>query len=138
MGTVMADAITVGQTLPPLVKEITQRKIDAYSGVRPRSIHTDPSWAAAKGFRAPLAQGMMSTAYVSELMVGLLGEGFIQGGHMAVKFIKPVYTDDTLTVHGTVIEKTPENGATRVTVEVWVENQHGEKTMVGTASGLTT
>lgn len=55
---------------------------------------------------------------------------------MAVKFIKPVYTDDTLTVHGTVIEKTPENGVTRVTVEVWVENQQGEKTMVGTASGL--
>lgn len=71
MGTVAADTITVGQALPPLIKEITQRKIDAYSGVRPRSIHTDATWAQAKGFRAPLAQGMMSTAYVSELMVGL-------------------------------------------------------------------
>jgi 3-hydroxybutyryl-CoA dehydratase len=138
MGTAVAEEITIGQHLPPLVKEITQRKIDAYSGVRPRSIHTDAAWAQAKGFRAPLAQGMMSTAYVSELMTGLLGEGFIKGGAMSVKFIKPVHVDDTLTVHGTVVDKTPENGATRVTVEVWGENQHGDKTMVGTASGLAT
>jgi hypothetical protein len=27
-------------------------------------------------------------------------------------------------------------GATRVVVEVWVENQHGEKTAVGHATGL--
>jgi 3-hydroxybutyryl-CoA dehydratase len=132
----VAEAIAIGQALPPLVKELTQRKIDVYSGVRPRSIHTDVAWAEAKGFRAPLAQGMMSTAYVSELMTNLLGAGFIQGGNMAVKFIKPVYVDDTLTIHGTVVDKTPEQGATRVTVEVWAENQRGEKTMVGTASGL--
>jgi acyl dehydratase len=136
MEPVVAEAIAIGQELPPLVKELTQRKIDVYSGVRPRSIHTDAAWAEAKGFRAPLAQGMMSTAYVSELMTSLLGAGFIQGGNMAVKFIKPVYVDDTLTIHGTVVDKTPEQGATRVTVEVWAENQRGEKTMVGTASGL--
>lgn len=136
MGMAVANTIRVGQALPSLVKALTQRKIDAYSGVRPRSIHTDAAWAEAKGFRAPLAQGMMSTAYVSELMTELLGEGFIQGGSMTVKFIKPVYTDDTLTIHGTVVDKTPETGATRVTVEVWAENQHGEKTMVGSASGL--
>jgi hypothetical protein len=35
-----------------------------------------------------------------------------------------------------VIDKTPEHGAMRITVEVWAENQHGEKIMVGTASGL--
>jgi acyl dehydratase len=132
----LANDIPIGYTLPTLTKIVSQRKIDVYSGVRPRSIHTDSAWAAAKGFRAPLAQGMMSTAYVSELMTQLLGEGFIQGGKMAVKFIKPVYADDTLTIHGTVIEKTSEHGMTRVLVEVWAENQHGEKTMVGTASGL--
>ena len=136
MSTTVAQDITIGRELPPLVKAITQRKIDVYSGVKPRSIHTDTSWAEAKGFRTTLAQGMMTTAYVSEMMTAFLGEGFVQGGTMAVKFIKPVYTDDTLTVHGTVVEKTPGNGATRITVEVWAENQHGDKTMVGTASGV--
>ena len=128
--------IKVGQVLPTLEKQLSQRKIDAYSGVRPRSIHTDEAWARQKGFRAPLAQGMMSTAYVSELMTGLLGAGFVKGGMIAMTFVAPVYADDRLTVHGVVKEVRPEAGATRVVVDVWCQNQHGEKTAVGTASGL--
>lgn len=136
MATVSSDAITIGQELPTLVKEISQRQIDAYSGVKPRSIHSDEAFARAKGFRAPLAQGMMSTAYVSELMTKFLGSGFVKGGSISVAFTKPVYVGDRLTVHGVVKELRPENGATRVVVDVWCENQDHEKTMVGTASGL--
>ena len=135
MSTLTADAVAPGLALPPLAKEISQRKIDVYSGVRPRSIHTDEAWARAKGFRAPLAQAMMSTAYVSELMTRFVGAGFVKGGTMSMVFIKPVYAGDRLTVHGVVKDKRAEGGATRVVVEVWCENQHGEKTAVGTASG---
>ena len=127
---------TNGQALPSLVKEISQRKIDAYSVVRPKSIHTDESWARQRGFRAPLVQAMMSTAYVSEMMTRFLGAGFVKGGAMSMAFIKPVYAGDRLTVHGVVKEKRREGDATRVVVEVRCENQHGEKTAVGTASGL--
>ncbi|HEY7363437.1 MAG TPA: MaoC family dehydratase [Methylomirabilota bacterium] len=133
---VTAGPITVGLMLPSLVKEISQRKIDAYSGVRPRSIHTDEAWARQKGFRAPLAQGMMSTAYVSEMMTQLLGAGFVKGGTLSMSFIKPVYAGDRLTVHGVVAALRPQEGGTRVVVDVWCENQQGEKTAVGTASGL--
>ena len=136
MTTGVAEAIAIGQELPSLVKEISQRKIDAYSGVRPRSIHTDEAWARRKGFRAPLAQGMMSTAYISEMMTKLLGAGFVKGGTISVAFIKPVYVGDRLTVRGVIQEKRSENGATRIVVDVWCENQHGEKTAVGIASGL--
>jgi acyl dehydratase len=130
------EEITIGQALPRLVKEVSQRRIDAYSGVRPRSIHTDEAWARQKGFRATLAQGMMSTAYVSEMMTHFAGAGFVKGGWMSVAFIKPVYAEDRLTVQGVVREKRPDNGGTRVVVEVWCENQHGEKTAVGSASGV--
>jgi len=126
----------VGEDLPTLTKTIAQRQIDCYSGVRPNSIHTDAEWARKKGFRAPLAQAMMSTAYVSQLMVQFCGEGFVKGGKMSVAFIKPVVVGDTLTVHGTVKSREDEGDRTRVTVEVWCENQDGVKTMVGTASGL--
>jgi 3-hydroxybutyryl-CoA dehydratase len=129
-------AIDIGFTLPVLTKHIGQRKIDAYSIVRANSIHTDEEWARKKGFRAPLAQGMMSTAYVSELMVKFLGEGFVRGGKIAMNFIQPVYAGDRLTVHGVVKEKLAEGDATRVVVEVWCENQDGDMTAVGTASGL--
>ena len=128
-------AIQVGLELPTLTKEISQRQIDAYSGVKPRSIHSDEAFAKAKGFRAPLAQGMMSTAYVSEMMTALLGAGFVKGGSISVAFTKPVYVGDRLTVHGVVKEVRQEAGATRVVVDVWCENQDHGKTMVGTASG---
>ncbi len=129
-------ATTVGQALPSLVKDVSQRRIDVYSGVRPRSIHSDEAWARQKGFRTCLAQGMMSTAYVSQLMVKLLGPGFARGGTMSMAFIKPVYAGDRLTAHGIIKDKQSDSGATRVVVEVWVENQHGEKTAVGHATGL--
>jgi acyl dehydratase len=54
----------------------------------------------------------------------------------SMAFVKPVYAGDRLTAHGVVKDRQNENGATRVVVEVWVENQHGEKTAVGHATGL--
>jgi len=131
-----AKRLEIGAELPPLKKTIQQRQIDCYSGVRPHSIHTDPEWARKKGFRAPLAQAMMSTAYVSQLMTLFAGEGFVKGGRMSVSFIKPVVVGDTLTVRGRVRSREADGERTRVTVEVWCENQDGVKTMVGTASGL--
>jgi acyl dehydratase len=135
MDTTAIAAVTIGQELPSIVKEIGQRKIDAYSGVRPRSIHSDEAWARQKGFKGCLAQAMMSTAYISELMTGAFGAGFVKGGTMSVAFVKPVYAGDRLTVHGVVKDKRQEEGGTRVVVEVWCENQHGEQTAIGTASG---
>jgi acyl dehydratase len=132
----VAEAVAVGEELPALTKEVTQRRIDVFSGVKPRSIHTDEAWAHQKGFRTTLAQGMMSTAYVSEMMTRLLGPGYVKGGTLSMAFIKPVYAGDRLTVHGAVKETRPEGARTRVVVEVWCQNQHGEKTAVGTATGL--
>ena len=131
-----ARRVEVGEELPPLTKTILQRQIDCYSGVRPDSIHTDPEWARKKGFKAPLVQAMMSTAYVSQMMVQFLGEGFVRGGGMSVAFTKPVLAGDTLTVRGRIKSREPEGGRTRVSVDVWCENQDGVMTMAGTASGL--
>ncbi|MDB5922083.1 MAG: hypothetical protein JWN13_1019 [Betaproteobacteria bacterium] len=131
-----AKALQVGDALPPLTKSIAQRQIDCYSGVRPHSIHTDPEWARKKGFKVPLAQALMSTAYVSQMMVQFCGEGFVRGGRISVAFIKPVLAGETLTAHGRIKSREQEGGKARVTLEVWCENQDGVKTMVGTASGL--
>jgi acyl dehydratase len=137
MSTTTTAAVSIGQELPRLVKAIPQRKIDAYSGVRPDYIHSDEAFARKQGFRAPLAQAMMSTAYVSEMMTRFVGAGFVKGGTISMTFIKPVLAGDRLTVRGVVKEQRAENGRTRVVVEVWCENQDGDKTAVGTASGLT-
>ena len=129
-------SVPVGEELAPLSKAIMQRQMDCYSGVRQHSLHTDAEWAKKRGFKAPIAQALMLTAYVSELMVRHFGIGYIVGGKMSVSFTKPVYAGDTLTVRGRVKSRQPEGTAMRVTVDVWCENAEGVMTLVGTASGL--
>ena len=130
------DTLTVGRELPPLKKTITQRQIDCYSGVRPKSIHTDVEWAKQKGFPAPLAQALMSTAYVSQMMTLWLGTGFVKGGKISASFIKPVIVGETLTARAVIKSVDEVGGRAHVSVECWCENQQGVKTMVGSASGF--
>jgi 3-hydroxybutyryl-CoA dehydratase len=130
-----AELLKAGAALPALKKIISQRQIDCYSGVRPNSIHTDGEWARKKGFRTTLAQALMSTAYVSQMMVKWLGAGFVEGGKVSASFIQPVYEGDTLTARAVVKSVEEVAGRAHVTVECWCENQDGVKTMVGSASG---
>ncbi|MFT7599217.1 MAG: acyl dehydratase [Acidimicrobiales bacterium] len=130
-------ALIVGQKLGPVSRQLHQQQIDVYSGVKPGSIHTDPLWARAKGFRTTIAQGMMSSAYISALMTEALGTGFVVGGQMDVRFLRPVFEGDTLTASGTVAGFIATGGKTRALVDVAVHNQEGEQTLAGSASGLT-
>jgi 3-hydroxybutyryl-CoA dehydratase len=134
--TVNAAELKVGAELPPLKKTIQQRQIDCYSGVRPNSIHTDLDWAKKKGFPRTLVQALMSTTYVSQMMVRWLGAGFVKGGKISASFIQPVYEGDTLTARAVVTSVEEVAGRPHVTVECWCENQAGAKTMVGSASGF--
>lgn len=131
-----AEGLAPGVELPALKKTIVQRQIDCYSGVRPQSIHTDLEWAKQKGFPRTLVQALMSTAYVSQMMVKWLGEGFVRGGAISASFIRPVYEGDTLTARAVVRILEDVGGRPRVTVDCWCENQDGIKTMVGSASGF--
>jgi 3-hydroxybutyryl-CoA dehydratase len=131
-----AEALAPGMELPALKKTIRQRQIDCYSGVRPNSIHTDLEWAQKKGFPRTLVQALMSTAYVSQMMVKWLGEGFVKGGTISASFIRPVYEGDTLTARAVVKSMEEVGGRPRAIVECWCENQDGVKTMVGSASGF--
>lgn len=122
--------------LGTISRTLRQEQINIYSGVKPGSIHTDRRWAEAKGFRTTIAQGMMSTAYVSALMTANLGAGFITGGRMDVRFLRPVFEGDTLTVSGTVTGFDRTDEGVRLLADVEVRNQDDELTLAGTASGL--
>jgi len=129
-------SLELGQTLPELSRTLQQRQIDMYSDVRPLSIHTDEDWAKAKGFRTTIAQGMMSTAYVSTLMTAAVGEGFVAGGRMDARFLRPVFCGDTLMISGTVTGFSRDGDRVRVHVEVAARNEDGEQTLAATSSAL--
>jgi acyl dehydratase len=82
-----------------LVKHVTQDDMTLYSG--PGNIHSDIEVAKRTGLDAPIAQGMQTLAYASELMTKICGGDWLERGEISVKFIKPVYAEDDVTVTAT-------------------------------------
>jgi 3-hydroxybutyryl-CoA dehydratase len=106
-----------------LTKHVTQDDMMLYSG--PGNIHSDVEVAKRTGLDAPIAQGMQTLAFASELMTKVCGPRWLERGEISVKFTKPVFAGDTVTVTGA---EDPSG-----TYEVQAHNQHGDLLMVGEA-----
>ena len=98
-----------------LVKIVSQDDMSRYSG--PGNIHSDIEVAKRTGLDAPIAQGMHTLAFASELMTIVCGDAWVSKGEIAVKFTKPVFAGDTVTVSAA------EAGEG---YEVEARNQHGD------------
>ncbi len=99
-----------------------------------RNLHADEEAARREGLSAPVASAPTIFALVTRMMMTAFGGGWIQGGALSLKMIKPVYPTDFVTAKGHVTGKIEEPGRQRVHCEVWVENQAREKVVVGRAS----
>lgn len=119
---------------PALTKVITMEKMARYSGAG--NIHSDDKTAQERGLGGAIVQGGQLVGFLDEMMVRLLGEGFVRGGEISVTFIQAARPGDTVTTHGTVTSTSIVDGRERVECEVWLENGKGEKLTVGTASGF--
>lgn len=105
-----------------LIKHVTQDDMSLYSG--PGNIHSAVEVAKRTGLDAPIAQGMQTLAFASELLTMVCGDTWLDRGEISVKFTKPVFAGDTVTVAAS-------GGDGQF--EVTATNQHGEVLMVGTA-----
>ncbi len=133
--------ILIGQEIEPRSHEISQEKINVYSryvffGKDVKNIHTDDETARRAGLAGAIAQGRYPVGYLSEYLLAFFGTGWIQGGKLEVSMIKPIFPGDRITVRGKIKEKIRERNAVRLVLDVWIENQKGEPTTVGTASGI--
>lgn len=94
--------------------------------------HWDPVYASATGLKAPIQTGEMSSAYIAEMCVNHFGAAMFRGARVALKYVGSTLANEVITTHGVVRDKTPKGAGYRFTVEVWAENQDGEKRTVGT------
>ena len=136
-----AGRIEIGMELPPVNRLVTQEKINLFESVGIRdqpNIHTDPEQAARRlGVTYPIASGRMSVTYAAEALRRFFGpEVFHSTGSVNLKYLRPVKDGDTISVRGQVREIAEESGGLRVTVELWCQNQNGDRTAVGTGSAL--
>jgi acyl dehydratase len=129
-------SMDIGQMLPPVQKDVTFENIRLFSMWSNRNIHTDWEIAIKGGLPAPIAQGLMSHAYLCEMLTRFFGKNWLQCGKIDVKFIRYTLPGDVVTARGVVKEKTEEGSAVRFNCEIWCESLSGEKTVVGTASCL--
>ena len=138
----VADAITgvteIGTPVIGAEKVVHQDQMSIFSNVQAfwRNLHTDLDTARHAGFETTLAQGLMETMYLSELGTSLFGAAWFSTGWTQMIFVAPVRPGDRLRPQGVVTERADVDGGTRVELEVWIENQDREKTVVGWLSAV--
>jgi acyl dehydratase len=117
---------------PAITREMDRETMTRISGEG--NTHSDEGLARRQGLGGVIVQGGQLSGYLNDLMAMVFGEAYFNGGEIAVKFIHRVRPGDTITMRGREVERTADNGQTRVHCEIWLENQHGQKVTVGTAS----
>jgi acyl dehydratase len=125
----------IGAVLSGISKDISLEQMFVFSCGVP-NIHTDRTIALESGLAGPIAQGLMSTGYLSQLLTNFFGTDWFDRGWTSHAFIKPVFAGDRLTVHARIQESRHEEKGTRLMLDVWCRNQVGDLTTVGTASAL--
>jgi acyl dehydratase len=134
--------VKVGAELAPLVKQLTLEQMLLFSSGEGRvdkvNLHTDAAAAQRDtGMKQPFASGRISMGYACEMMSRFVGvDQFSRTGTIDFKFIKPVMPGDTITVHGRVLEVKPVPEGALVVVDIYCDNQKGEKTSVGSGSAV--
>jgi len=128
-------ALNVGEEFAPIIKKMTQEKINAYCSTAEdyNPIHVDEEYAKTTPFKGTIAPGYQCMAYISELMAREFGEGWYVGGTLDLRLTRPVRPGDRLFTRAKVVDKKEEGDKKIVICDVRITNQNGEDVMVGTA-----
>lgn len=131
----MLSEIYDGQTLPPVIRGITQEKINLYAEASGdfNPIHIDESFAAKTPLGGTIAHGMLILAYVSEVMAQSFGLDWASGGRLSVRFKGPARPGDTVTVGGKIDSTERKGGILYANCSLECCNQKGEVVVVGGA-----
>ena len=123
----------VGSTLPEFACQFT---LAHFKRADEQTIHTDMDAARREGLPAPVATGPQVAALIFRQLRTCFGRGWIEGGRCELTFRRPVYVTDFCVARGLVKRREEGSEGVRLHCDVWIENQGGDKVIVGTASGL--
>ena len=121
----------VGYELMPIKKKALIQLMGSRLWGRFNPNHWDPVYAASTGLKAPIQTGEMSSAYIAEMCVNHFGAQMFVGARVSCIYIASVLANEVITTHGVVTGKVPKGDGYRFTVDVWCDNEAGEKKTVG-------
>ncbi len=129
------DEFRTGDEFAPLIKKMTQEKINAYVSTAEdyNPIHVDVEFAKKTPFKGTIAPGFQTMAYISELMAREFGKAWYVGGMLDLRMVKVVKPGDTLTARAKIVDKKEVGGKNVVACEVRLTNQDGEDVITGSA-----
>jgi 3-hydroxybutyryl-CoA dehydratase len=129
----MLTEIQEGKTLDPVVKQITQEKINLYAEASGdfNPIHVDESFAVKTPFGGTIAHGMLNLAYVSEMMTSAFGRNWLSGGKLRAKFKESARPGDTLTINGKINSIEQKDGVSYANCSFECRNQKDETVVTG-------
>ena len=132
---VYVEDVKVGDELPPLVKgPLQQIQLTRYAGASGdfNPIHQDAEFAKAAGMGGVFAHGMLSMGFVAQAVTDWAGAGRVR--KIGVRFAALVRLNDTVTCRGRVVGTSQKDGVSLVELDIWAENQKGEKVVTGKAT----
>ena len=130
LGLVTVDT-PVGHPLIGVKKKVTIQLMGPRLWGRFNPNHWDPVYAAETGLKAPIQTGEMSSAYIAEMCVNHFGARAFRQARIVCKYVASTLANEVITTHGVVSEKTPKGNGFRFKVNVWADNEAGEKKTIG-------
>jgi acyl dehydratase len=127
--------VKVGDEIPSLVKgPIEQIQLTRYAGASGdfNPIHQDDEFAKAAGMGGVFAHGMLSMGFVGQVVTDWAGPAAVR--KLGVRFAAIVRLKDVITCKGRVLTKSSKDDVHLVDLEIWAENQRGEKVVTGKAT----
>ena len=132
---VYGEDVHVGDALPELVKgPIQQIQLTRYAGASGdfNPIHQDDEFAKAAGMGGVFGHGMLTMGFVAQSVTDWAGAGQVK--KIGVRFQGLVRLKDVITCKGRVLSKSSKDGTHLIDLELWAENQKGEKVVTGKAT----
>lgn len=113
-----------------MTKQLSQEQIARYADATGdhNPIHVDEAFARATPLGGTIAHGMLVLASISEMMVASLGEVWLTGGRLRVRFRVPARPGETITASASASA-----GQRAGAYAVEVRNERGEALITGTA-----
>lgn len=125
------------KNLPSLVKTITQEQLKQYADASGdhNPLHLDAQFAGTTQFGGIIAHGMLTLAFISEMMLAAFGRCWLESGSLRVRFKGAAYVGDSVETWGQVTKEEQKGPQQRIVCSVGVRNHENQQEIIsGTAA----
>ncbi len=125
--------IQVGDTLPAVIKQIDQKRINWYAEASGdfNPIHINEEFAKRTPFGGTIAHGMLVLSFTSALMSNVFGADWLSSGTLSTRFKAAARPGDTITTTGTIVSIEYQGNIPCIKCNIESRNQLGEIIITG-------